>query len=154
MLVRRGEHTVLEARTKAEPAADVVTTDNYTRIPQIRLAADSIGQPVPPEASMEIILDGNDIARLVQCAIRHPAREMRYAVLTALWNHPDTFRELFRFGLEAPPGFPEIRQIVAEELGKSAPGRALPASPPVKPVDETLLPRMPLPAHLKGRGGR
>ena len=51
MLVRRGEHTDLEARAKAEPADDVVTSDYYTRLPQIRLTGDSTGRPMQPENS-------------------------------------------------------------------------------------------------------
>lgn len=154
MLVTRGEHTILDARTTAQPADDVVTTDNYTRIPQIRLAADFTGRPTRPKTPIEITLDGNDIAGLVQCALRHPSPEMRHAVLTAIRNHPDAFREIFRFALNAPPGFPEIRTLVAEELGKRSPQGEFSASVAAKPADEALLPRMPLPAHLKGRRGR
>jgi hypothetical protein len=64
------------------------------------------------------MLDGNDVAKLIECAIRHPASNMRYAVLAAVWNHPDSFRQIFQFGLRAPPGLPEIRKIVAEELDR------------------------------------
>ena len=60
-------------------------------------------------------------AKLVECAIRHPTANMRYAVLAAIWNHPDSFRQIFQFGLTAPLGLPEIRKIVAEELDKGAP---------------------------------
>jgi len=134
MLVRRGEHTDLAAPAKAEAAPDVVWRDYYTRLPQIRLFGDA---PSPTE----ITLDGNDVGTIVDCAIRHPSPDMRYAVLAAIWNHPDSFRQLFRFGLDAAPGFPEIRQIVAEELEKRLP----------KPADNSLLPRMPRPAHLKDR---
>jgi hypothetical protein len=148
MLVRRGEHTDLEAPAKAEPAASVVTPDYYTQLPQIRLTGDATGRPTQPEPSTEVTLDGNDVARLVECAIRHPAPNMRYAVLAAIWNHPDSFRQIFRFGLDAPAGFPEIRQIVAEALDKAAPAAEPAAS---EPAGETLLPRMPLPAHLKGK---
>ena len=143
MLVRRGEHTDLEARAKAEAADSVVTRDYYTQRPQIRLT----GDPAPSENPTEITLDGNDVARLVECALRHPAANMRYGVLAAIWNHPDSFRQILQFGLTAPPAFPEIRQIVAEELAKSSPKPEFPAS---KSAD-TLLPRMPRPAHLKGR---
>jgi len=145
MLVKRGEHTDLEARAKAEPAESVMTRDYYTQRPQIRLTAD----PAPSEISTEITLDGNDVGKLVDCAIRHPTPNMRYAVLTAIWNHPDSFRQIFRFGLEAPAGFPEIRRIVAEELAKSAPKPEFPGS---KPAVDALLPRMPRPAHLKAKG--
>jgi hypothetical protein len=147
MLVRRGKHTDLEAPAKAEPADSVVTPDYYTQLPQIRLTGNPAGRPTQPEPSTEVTLDGNDVARLVECAIRHPAPNMRYAVLAAIWSHPDSFRQIFQFGLDVPPGFPEIRQIVAEALDKGAP-----ASEPAAPAGETLLPRMPLPAHLKGKG--
>jgi hypothetical protein len=139
MLVKRGEHTDLEARVKAEPADDVVTRDYYTQRPQIRLTGDQTG-PMQPE----ITLDGNDVGKLVECAIRHPTPNMRYAVLAAIWNHPDSFRQIFQFGLNAPPEFSEIRKIVAEELTKSA--------PKPKPAVDALLPRMPRPAHLTARG--
>jgi hypothetical protein len=146
MLVRRGEHTDLEARAKAEPADDVLTRDYYTLRPQIRLTADPSDLPAPPEAPTEVTLDGNDVARLVECAIRHPTPNMRHAVLAAIWNHPDSFRQILQFGLNAPAAFPEIRKIVAEELDKAAPASDSTAS------QRALLPRMPLPAHLKGKG--
>src|SRR5205814_7652938 len=152
MLVRRGEHTDLEARAKAEPAADVLTRDYYTLRPPIRLTAEPADQPRQPETATEITLDGNDVARLVECAIRHPTPNMRYAVLEAIWNHPDSFRQIFQFGLNAPPGFPEIRKIVAEALDKAAAAADSAASKRAKPAGDTLLPRMPLPAHLKGKG--
>ena len=150
MLVKKGDRTYLEARAKAEPADDVVTSDYYTQRPQIRLTGDSTGRPMPPDTPTEVTLDGNDVARLVECAIRHPTPNMRYAVLAAIWNHPDSFRQIFQFGLTAPPGLPEIRKIVAEELDKCSAALGSPASNPVKP-GETLLPRMPLPAHLRDR---
>jgi hypothetical protein len=151
MLVRRGEHTDLEARAKAESADDVMTSDYYTRLPQIRLTGNSPGSPMQPETPTEVTLDGNDVAKLVECAIRHPTPNMRYAVLAAIWNHPDSFRQIFQCGLNAPLGFTEIRKIVAEELGKFSPTPEFPASNQVKPAVETLLPRMPLPAHLRDR---
>ena len=141
MLVRRGGHTDLAAPAKAEPADDVVWRDYYTRLPQIRLTGDA----APSESATEITLDGNDVGKLVECAIRHPSPNMRSAVLAAIWNHPDSFRQIFRFGLGAPVGFAEIRRIVAEELEKSSPK---PESPAINP----LLPRMPRPAHLKAKG--
>ena len=79
---------------------------------------------------------------------------MRYAVLAAIRNHPDSFRQIFKFGLKAPPGFPEIRKIVAEELDTPSATSEAPASNRVKPAVETLLPRMPLPAHLRDRERR
>jgi hypothetical protein len=147
MLVRRGEYTDLEARAKAEPADDVLTRDYYTLRPQIRLTGDPADRAMQPEASTEVMLDGNDVARLVECAIRHPTPNMRYAVLAAIWNHPDSFRQIFQFGLSAPPGLPEIRNIVAEELDKCSP----PREAPVPSGDKALLPPMPLPAHLRDR---
>jgi hypothetical protein len=152
MLVRRGEHTCVDAPAKAEPADSVVTPDYYTQLPQIRLTGDAIGRPTPPQTAIEVQLDGNDVARLVECAIRHPAPNMRYAVLAAIWSHPDSFRQIFRFGLEAPPGFPEIRKIVAEELAKRSAKPESPVPGRTKPAVETLLPRLPLPAHLRDRG--
>jgi len=148
MLVRRGEYTDLEARAKAEPADDVLTRDYYTLRPQIRLTGDPADRAIQPEAPTEVMLDGNDVARLVECAIRHPTPNMRYAVLAAIWNHPDSFRQIFQFGLSAPPGLPEIRNIVAEELDKCSPPREAPAPS----GDKALLPPMPLPAHLRDRG--
>ena len=152
MLVRRGEHTDLEARAAAQAADDVLTRDFYTLRPQIRLTADPSDEPVQPEPRTEVVLDGNDVARLVECAIRHPTPNMRYAVLAAIWNHPASFRQILRFGLDAPAAFPEIRKIVTEELDKAAAASDSAASNRVKPGGDTLLPRMPLPAHLKGKG--
>lgn len=139
MQVKTGDRTQLDAPAKAAAADNVLTSDYYTQLPQIRLT--------PPGTPTEVTLDGNDVAKLVECAIRHPAANMRYAVLAAIWSHPDSFRQLFQFGLNAPPGLPEIRKIVAEELDKCS---VAPASPG-KPGGETLLPRMPLPAHLRDR---
>jgi hypothetical protein len=149
MLVRRGEHTDLEAPAKAEPADSVVTPDYYTQLPQIRLTGDSAGRATQAGTPTEVTLDGNDVARLVECAVRHPAPNMRYAVLAAIWNHRDSFRQIFQFGLTAPPGLPEIRKIVAEELAKCSPKSEFST-----PAADTLLPRIPFPAHLKDRGGR
>ena len=113
MLVRQGERTYLEARAKAEPAEDLLTRDYYTLRPQIRLTGDATERPTQPETPMEVTLDGNDVARLVECAIRHPTPNMRHAVLAAIWNHPDSFRQMLQFGLNAPPEFLEIRKIVS-----------------------------------------
>jgi hypothetical protein len=147
MLVRRGEHTDLEARAKAEVAEGVLTRDFYTVRPQLRLT----GEPEPAGDPVAVTLDGTDVAKLVECAIRHPSPNMRYAVLAAIWNHPDSFRQIFQFGLTAAPGLPEIRQIVAEELDKHAATRESSGANPARPDGETLLPRMPLPAHLRDR---
>jgi hypothetical protein len=146
MLVRQGERTYLEARAEAEPAEDLLTRDYYTLRPQIRLTGDATERPAQPETPVDVTLDGNDVARLVECAIRHPTPNMRHAVLAAIWNHPDSFRQVLQFALDAPPEFLEIRKIVAEELGN----RMLPASNQAEPAAEALLPRMPLPAHLRG----
>src|SRR5438477_8974388 len=142
MRVRRGEYTDLEARAKAEPADDVLTRDYYTLRPQIRLTGDPTDGPMPPQITTEVTLDGNDVAALVECAIRHPTPNMRSAVLTAIWNHPESFRQILQFGLNAPPGFPEIRKIVADELDKAAPASDSAASSRTKPAGDTLLPRM------------
>jgi hypothetical protein len=115
------------------------------------LTGDSSGHLMRPETTAEVMLDGNDVTNLVECAIRHPASNMRYAVLAAIWNHPDSFGRIFQFGLKAPPGFPEIRKIVADELDKRSATLEPPASNPVKPAVGALLPRMPLPAHLRDR---
>jgi hypothetical protein len=149
MLIRRGGHTDFEARVEADPADDSVANDYYTRSPQIRLTADPHGASVPPAAAIEVTLDGNDVARLVECALRHPGANMRYAVLAAIWCHADSFRQIFRFGLNAPDGFAEVRAIVAEEIEKRSATVPSTASLVVKPAGETLLPRMPLPAHLR-----
>ena len=151
MLVREGDRIYLEAPAKAECAANVVTPDYYTQLPQIRLTGDSTGRPTQRETPTEVTLDGNDVAKLVECALRHPSPNMRSGVLAAIWSHPDTFRQIFQFGLNAPVGFPEIRKIVAEALDKSAPKPEAPAANPAKPAAEALLPRMPLPAHLRDR---
>jgi hypothetical protein len=129
----------------------VVTTDYYTQLPQIRLTGDSTGLPMQPEIPTEVTLDGNDVAKLVECAIRHPAQNMRYVVLAAIWSHPESFRQIFRFGLKAPVSLPEIRDIAAEEFDKCSATPEAPASNPVKRDVKTLLPRMPLPAHLRDR---
>ena len=154
MLVKKGERIYLETRAKAEAADNVVTSDYYTQLPQIRLTGNLAIRPSQSEQPTEVTLDGNDVAELVECAIRHHAANMRCAVLAAIWNHPQSFRQIFQFGLKAPLGFPEIRKIVAEELDKCSLTEGSSAANPVKPAGETLLPRMPLPAHLRDREKR
>jgi hypothetical protein len=110
MQVKTGDRIYQEAQGQAEPADSVVTPDYYTQPPQIRLTGNSTGHRMEPEATAEVMLDGNDVATLVECAIRHPAVNMRYAVLAAIWNHPDSFRRIFQFGLEAPLALSEIRE--------------------------------------------
>jgi hypothetical protein len=60
----------------------------------------------------------------------------------------------FPVRFEAPAVFSETRKIVAEELAKRSVTPELPVSNAVKPAVEPLLPRMPLPAHLRDRGRR
>jgi hypothetical protein len=151
MRVRVDDRSYPDTPAIVEAGDDVLTRDFYTLLPQIRLTGDSTGRLIQPEPRAEVTLDGNDVANLVECAIRHPSPNMRTAVLAAIRNHPDTFREIFRFGLTAPAGFPEIQGIVAKELDKCLPRLDSPASKGVGPTVETLLPRMPLPAHLRGR---
>src|SRR5260370_33882929 len=113
MLVRQGDRSIAEVRAKAEPADDVMTADYYTQLPQIRLTANPTSRQIQPETATDVTLDDTDVAKLVECAIRHPNLNMRSGVLAAIWNHADSFRQIFRFGLDAPDGFPEIRKIVA-----------------------------------------
>lgn len=151
MLVRSGDRIFLEARAKAEPADTVITSDYYTQLPQIRLAANPTSRERQPELPTDVTLDDTDVAKLVECALRHPNVNMRHAVLAAIWNHPDSFRQIFQFGLNAPLAFPEIGKIVAEELDRYARGPGAMASSPGKSTVETLLPQVPLPAHLRHR---
>src|SRR6266446_180977 len=148
MLVRQGERSIAEVRAKAEPADDVMTADYYTQLPQIRLTANPTSRQKRPETATDVTLDDTDVGKLVECAIRHPNPNMRSVVLAAIWNHADSFRQILRFGVDAPEAFPEIRRIVAEELDsyRSTPKSA--GSDSVKSVEQ-LLPRMPLPAHLR-----
>jgi len=151
MLVKEGDRTCLDVRAKVEPADPVLTRDFYSQLQQIRLTADAAFRPTQTGAPVDVTLDDLDVARLIECAIRHPHPNMRHAVLAAIWNHPDSFRQIFRFGINAPEAFPEIRQITAEELDKQAPARTASPSDEIKPAVEALLPRMPLPPHLRGR---
>jgi len=148
MLVRNGDRICLEARAKAEPAETVITADYYTQLPQIRLTANPTSREKQLETPTDVTLDDTDVAKLVECALGHPSPNMRSVVLAAIWNHAESFRRIFQFGLNAPEGFPEIRKIVAEELAKSAPK---PEFPGPKPATDALLPRIPLPAHLRDR---
>jgi hypothetical protein len=150
MLVRQGDRCILEVRAKAEPTEDVLTEDFYTQLPQIRLVANPTSRQRLPATPTDVTLDDTDVAMLVECAVRHPNPNMRSVVLAAIRNHADSFRQIFRFGLDAPEGFPEIRKIVDEELAK---GPAAPKSAVPNPVEsgKPLLPQMPLPAHLRDR---
>ena len=147
MRVKFGDRTLVEARANAEPADDLITDDYYAQLQQIRLTRDPTDHRIQSSASAEIILDGTDIGRLVECAIRHPSPQMRNVVLATIWNHPEAFRLIFEFGLNAPEAFQEIRKIVADALANHAAGSEAPAASGDKP----LLPRMPLPAHLRDR---
>jgi hypothetical protein len=150
MLVKNGGRVCVEARAKAEPADSVITSDYYTQLPQIRLTANPTSREKQPETATDVTLDDTDVAKLVECALRHPSSNMRYVVLAAIWTHAESFRQIFRFGLDASESFPEISKIVAEELDRCFSAGTSAASDPVKP-SETLLPRMPLPAHLRDR---
>ena len=141
MQVKTGDRIGLDIRARAEAIEDLLFHDYYSRTPRIRLSNDAA-----PAAATEVVLDDTDVARLVECAIRHPSLNMRHAVLTTIWNHPDSFRAIFRFGLQAPEAFDEIRKLVAEELGKG--GAAAPK--PAGQAGTGLLPKLPLPAHLRG----
>lgn len=154
MQVKTRDHVLLNAQARAEPADDTITRDYYASLPQIRLTGAPSANPATPNKAVEIIVDGNDVARLVECALRHPQPNMRYGVLAAIWNHAESFRQIFAFGLNAPDAFPEIHKVVAEELGKSGAAAQGAAVEPAGAGAEALLPRVPLPAHLRGRGGR
>jgi hypothetical protein len=143
MRVKTGDRICFEGSAVAEATEDLLFHDYYSQTPRIRLTGEAEPEPVT-----EIMLDHNDVARLVACAIRHPSLNMRQSVLTAIWNHPDSFRGIFRFGLSAPEAYSEVRKVVAEELGRRPAGEEGAA----QPAGETLLPKLPLPAHLRGRG--
>jgi hypothetical protein len=72
MLVRRGERIELEAPAMPEAADDLVMNDYYTRLPQLRLTGGPTDRTTPPPAPTEIILDGGDVGRHVECTVRHP----------------------------------------------------------------------------------
>src|SRR3954470_7373078 len=123
MQVKTPDRVLLNAQARAEPVDNAITRDYYASLPQIRVTGVPAANPMQPTAGIEIVLDGNDVARLIECALRHPQPNMRYGVLAAIWNHPESFREIFAFGFRAPEEFSEIRKIVAEELAKSAGAR-------------------------------
>jgi hypothetical protein len=153
MQVKHGDRTLIEARAVAEPAEDVITDDYYARLAQIRLSREATDLRVASPVPTEVIVDGTDVGRLVECAIRHPSHLMRNMVLSAIWNHPETFRQIFEFGLRAPPAYQEIRDIVAEALAQHAAATEAPTAPAGENSagEKPLLPRMPLPAHLQNR---
>jgi hypothetical protein len=149
MQVRQGDRIILDVRAKAEAADTVVTADYYTQLPQLRLSPNPTSRQACPDIPTDLTLDDTDVAKLVECALRHPVLHMRQAVMAAIWNHPDSFRQILQFGLTAPEAFPEIRRIVAEELAKRPAGPEAPGS--ARAPGEPLLPRMPMPAHLRAR---
>jgi hypothetical protein len=151
MQVKTRDRVLLQAQARAEPADNVITRDYYASLPQILLTGAPSANPTHPAEAVEIILDGNDVARLVECALRHPQPNMRYGVLAAIWNHADSFRQIFAFGLNAPDAFPEIRKIVTEELRKHASVPEDAAAEASHSGAEPLLPRVPPPAHLRDR---
>jgi len=145
MIVKDGDRVHFDADAQAEPADALVYRDYYTISAQIRLTAGPSDGMTGAKPTTEVMLTDSDVARLVDCALRHPERNMRQAVSMAVRNHPDTFREIFRLGLN-PAGTDEIARIAGEELGKAGLG-------PIagKPGGDTLLPRVPTPAHLRDR---
>jgi hypothetical protein len=147
MRVKDGDRVTLDADAKAEPADALVYRDYYSISAQIRLSAGPSDGMTGATPTTEVLLSDSDVARLVECALRHPERNMRQAVSTAIWNHPDTFREIFRLGLKPPAGFDAIAGIAGEELAKAG----LVPAPAEKAAGHTLLPRVPTPAHLRGR---
>lgn len=146
MRVTQAGRNIMDARAKAEPAADVITEDFYTSLPQIALTPNPNSRQRLPDTPVEVVLDDTDVTNIAACAARHPSLNMRSALLAAIWNDPESFRRILQFGLNAPAEFPEIRKIVAEMLGR---GPLVPE--PGKAAAEPLLPRMPLPAHLQNR---
>ena len=151
MKVRQGDCVILDARANAEPAESIVTHDYYTQLPQLRLSPNPTSRQTQPTIPTDVTLDDIDVAVLVEAAVRHPSFNMRQSVLAAMWKHPDSFRQIFRFGLEAPAGFSEIRKIVAEELAKCSPKPESSTQSGAERTAQPLLPRMPVPAHLRER---
>lgn len=145
MRVSDGGHVYLDADAKAEPADALVYRDYYSISAQIRLSAIPTDGMTGVNPTTEVMLADSDVARLVACALRHDALNMRQAVTVAVRNHPEAFREIFRLGLNASGG--EIAKIAGEELRKAG----FAPAPSGKPGGDTLLPRVPLPEHLRGR---
>ncbi len=146
MIVKDGDRVYLDADAQAEPADALVYRDYYTISAQIRLTAGPSDGMTGANPTTEVILSDSDVARLVDCALRHPELNMRQAVTMAIRNHPDTFREIFRLGLNSA-STDEIARIAAEEIGKAG----LAPAPSGRPGGDTLLPRMPVPTHLRER---
>jgi hypothetical protein len=149
MRVIRDGRTIVDCRASAEPADDRITEDFYASQPQICLRPNPNSRQKLPELPTEVFLDDSDAASLIACALRHPRLNIRQAVLAAIWSEPEAFRRVFEFGLDAPEAYPEIRKIVAEALAKRTPAASNQSRP-----GTGLLPRMPLPAHLRDRERR
>lgn len=143
MRVSDGDRVLLDTEAQVEPADALVFRDYYSISAQIRLTAWPDDGMTGARATTEVVLSDSDVARLVACALRHDALNMRQAVTTAVRSHPEAFREIFRLGLGAAEG--EIAKIAGEELGKAG----FVAGPSAKAGGDTLLPRMPLPRHLR-----
>ena len=133
MQVKTCDRIYQAAPAQAEPADSVVTADFYTQLPQIRMTGTSTGHRMEPETTAEVMLDGDDVAKLVECAIRHPAMNMRYAVLAAIWNHPDSSGVFFssvlkhpslslKYGRSLPKSLPNARLRLDLSLGRGQAG--------------------------------
>ena len=109
MLVREGDRVYLEAPAKAEAAANVVTPDYYTQLPQIRLTGNSTGRPTQPETPTEVTLDGNDVAKLVECVPQ--ASQPEYAI--------GSVRSDLEPPRHVPPDFPVRPQRTARLSGNT-----------------------------------
>jgi hypothetical protein len=95
----------------------------------------------------------NDCCVAVSVLQRHGAINVRLTP-TRVSTSPPSFRQSFRFGLEASRAFSEVHEVVAEELGRHSAASWSHASNATKPACETLLPRMPLPpASTRSREG-
>ncbi|HEY1796117.1 MAG TPA: hypothetical protein VGG57_08355 [Stellaceae bacterium] len=145
MRVTDGDRVILDADAQAEPADSLVYRDYYSISAQVRLSALATDGMTGVKPTTEVILSDSDVARLVDCALRHTELNMRQAVTMTVRNHPEIFREIFRLGLGAAAG--EIGKIAAEELGKAG----FAQGPSGKAGGDTLLPKVPVPAHLRDR---
>ena len=147
MRIKDGDRVYLDADAQAEPADSLVYRDYYSISAQIRLSAGPDDGMTGRTPTTEVILSDSDVARVVECALRHRELNMRQAVTMTIRNHPETFREVFRLGLDPPAGLDAVARIAAEELAKAG----LAAAPAGRPGDDTLLPRVPRPPHLRKR---
>ena len=92
---KKGCDTDLRSAQERNLVDDVVTSDYYSQLPQIRLTGSPTDRPMQPETPTEVTLDGNDVAKLVECAsASYP--NIRY-VEAAIWitpTVPDRFSSL------------------------------------------------------------